>query len=103
MSRQQRDDIERELRRVVDRLTALPLDRLTGAGPDCRRAAEVLVDHTRAFDAAIPADARLPELQPHGLGAMLAVVGRDYLAVADEDADSDAVLDALVTLRRALP
>ena len=103
MTREQRADIERELRRVVDRLTTLPLERIAGTGPDCRRAAEVLVAHSRALDPSVPDDAKLPDLRPQGFGAMLAVLGRDYLAVAAADDDSAAVLDALVALRRALP
>ena len=34
---------------------------------------------------------------------MIAVLGRDYLAVVDDDPGADEVLAALVGLRRALP
>jgi hypothetical protein len=97
------EDIERELRRVVDRLTTLSLDRLATCGPDCRRTADVLVAHTRALDPEVPVGAAVPDLGPQGLGAMLAVLGRDYLAVVDSDPEAGDVLAALVTLRRALP
>ena len=98
-----REDVERELRRVVDRLTTVPLNRLADCGPACADAAAVLLAHTRARDAAVPEDAALPVLAPHGLGAMIAVLGRDYLAVVDDDPGADEVLAALVGLRRALP
>ena len=97
------EDVERELRRVVDRLMTLSLDRLETCGTDCRRAAEVLVARTRALDPEVPLGARVPDLGPQGLGAMLAVLGRDYLAVVDSDPAARDVLAALVALRRALP
>lgn len=96
-------DIERELRRVVDRLTSLPLARIAPYTDDCLGAADVLLTHTRAVDPTVPASAELPRLAPHGLGAMLAVLGADYLTVAAADPDCVAVLDTLVALRRALP
>lgn len=98
-------EVERELGRVVDRLTSMPLNRAATATDDCQRAAEEILEQTRRIDPAIPADARLPRLQPQGLGAMLAVVGNDWLnaARASSDPDVDPVLDALVRLRRALP
>lgn len=103
MSAQERDDIERELRRVVDRLTSLPLTRLVDVGDACQRAATVLLDRTRVLDPRVPEAAALPDLQPQGLGAMIAVLGRDYLAVCEGDPEPGVALDALVTLRRTLP
>lgn len=98
-------EVERELSRVVDRLTSMPLSRAASAADDCRLAAELIAARTRALGAPIPDDAALPTLGPSGLGAMIAVLGRDYLdaARASSEPDLDPVLDALVALRRALP
>ena len=98
-------DLERELDRVVGRLTSMALARAEGAAADCRRAALVIIEQTRLLTDEIPADAALPELGPQGLGAMLAVLGSDYLAVVRRvpDAEVSAVTAALVELRRALP
>ena len=98
-------EIERELRRVVDRLTSMPLDRAATASVDCHQTAEILLAQTRLLTDDIPADARIPELGPSGLGAMIAVLGRDYLraARAADVTDLTPALDALVALRRALP
>jgi hypothetical protein len=98
-------ELRRELDRVVDRLTTMPLARAQGAAADCRRAALVIVEQTRALTDDIPDDAAVPDLGPQGLGAMLAVLGADYLAAAGRvpDADVSTVTAALVALRRALP
>lgn len=103
MSTEQREEVERELSRVVDRLTAMPLTRAESAAADVRRCAEVLVAQGRALGVPIPADASLPTLAPQGLGPLVAVLGRDCLAAAGPDADLGPVLDALVRLRRELP
>jgi hypothetical protein len=99
------DDVERELWRVVDRLNSLPLTKAAAATSDVYAAAHVLLNQTRRLDPAVPADAGLPNLAPQGLGAMVAVLGGDWLdaARASSEPDIDPVLDALVTLRRALP
>ncbi len=99
------DDVERELRRVVDRLNSMPLTKAEASTEDVYAAAGVLLDHTRRLDRSVPDGARLPELRPQGLGAMLAVLGSDWLdaARASSEPDVNPVLDALVTLRRALP
>lgn len=98
-------DLERELGRVVDRLTSMPLAKAASASEDCRRACLVIVEQTRRLTDDIPADADLPALGPQGLGAMVAVLGNDYLAAARRSPAPDLapVLDALVRLRRALP
>ena len=98
-------EIELELRRVVDRLNSMPLDRAATATADCQRTAEILLAQTRLLTDDIPADAQIPTLGPSGLGALIAVLGRDYLnAARTADAkDLTPVLDALVALRRALP
>ena len=75
------------------------------AADDCHRTAEVILMRTRPLTDDIPADARLPRLEPQGMGALLAVVGHDYLRAAAESATpgDPQVLAALVALRRALP
>jgi hypothetical protein len=90
---------------VVDRLTSMPLARAERATADCQRTADLIVAHTRPLSADLPADARVPALGPHGLGAMIAVLGHEYLdaARASSHPDPGPVLDALVELRRALP
>ena len=97
--------LERELERVVDRLTSMPLARAERAAADCRHAALVIVDETRALTDDIPADAVLPDLGPQGLGAMLAVLGTDYVDAVRKvpGADVSVVTATLVELRRALP
>jgi hypothetical protein len=99
------DEVKRELQRVVDRLSSLPLAKTELAADDTMVAAQVLVDQTRLLTGEVPAEAQPPRLGSHGLGAMLAVLGREYLhaARASRDSDPAPVLDALVTLRRALP
>lgn len=98
-------ELERELDRVVDRLNSMSLARAEGSAADCRRAALVIVEQTRALTDQIPVDATVPGLGPHGLGAMLAVLGADYLATVRRapNADVSVVTAALVDLRRALP
>ena len=98
-------ELRRELDRVVDRLNGMPLARAEAAAADCRGAALVIVDPTRQLTDEIPDDAVVPALEPQGLGAMLAVLGSDYLAAAARSpaADVSDVTAALVALRRALP
>ncbi len=98
---QAEDQIRRELRRVTDRLLTVPLDRLGPIADHCRRTGEVLLAHTHDPDR--PADAALPRLAAGGLGAMIAVLGADYVDRIHTDADPESVLVALVDLRRALP
>lgn len=96
--------LEVELRRVVDRLDTMPLPRAESAAAGCRATAQFIVDRTRALSDEIPDGARVPAIGAHGLGSMLAVVGRDYLTAVSSQpgADITPVLDALVALRRAL-
>ena len=98
-------ELERELHRVVDRLISMPLTRAAGTAADCRRAALEIVEQTRILTDEIPAGAAVPELGPQGLGAMLAVLGTDYLEAARRTPHPDVsvVTAALVDLRRALP
>ena len=98
------DEVERELQRVVDRLTSMPLAKAVQSQQACLTAGEVLLRETRRIDPDVP-DAPLPTLGPQGLGAMIAVLGRDYLAAArhHEAVDDAPVVEALVALRRSLP
>jgi hypothetical protein len=99
------DEVERELRRVSDRLDSLPLGKAATAGPDVERAAQVILGQTRLLTAEVPDDAVIPQLGPQGLGALVAVLGSDWLdaARASNEPEVEPVLDALITLRRALP
>ena len=98
-------DVERELDRVVDRLTSMPLAKASTATPDVMAAAEALLGHCRQLDPQAPADATLPSLAPQGFGPLVAALGTDWLAAARTapDPDSDGVLNILVRLRRSLP
>lgn len=107
------DELETELRRIVDRLTSMPLARATSVAESCRELGEFLVAQTRLLTDEIPETARVPSLRPQGLGAMIAVLGRDYLAAAraavdagpdaDGDVDVTVVLQRLTNMRRSLP
>ena len=98
-------DVERELQRVVDRLASLSLAKVRGCSDDVLEAAAFILGEDRRLGADIPHGSTLPQLGPHGVGALLAVVGRDYLqtAKAAPGADIRPVLDRLVALRRSLP
>lgn len=102
MSTDTRDETERELRRVVDRLTTMPIGRTQAAQPAVQACADVLVAEGRRLGVPIPADASPGTPGPSGMGPMIAVLGGDCLRTADDD-DLGTVLEALVTLRRALP
>lgn len=99
----ERDDVERELERVVDRLNSMPLTKVALAAAEVQSCAETLVQEGRELGVPIPADAVLPALQPQGFGSMIAVLGDDCLRAAASDADLTGVLEALVALRRSLP
>ena len=98
-------EVERELERIVDRLNSMPLAKAGTASDDVHTTATLLLQQTRRISGSVPPAVELPRLAPQGLGAMLAVTGRDYLdaARASSDPDVSPVLDALVSLRRALP
>ena len=94
-----------ELARVVDRLNGMPLARAATATDSCYAVAEFLLDRTRDLTDEIPAGASLPRLAPAGLGALIAVLGRDYrdAVQAAPGTDVSAAVDRLVGLRRSLP
>ncbi len=98
-----RDDVERELRRVVDRLNSMPLNRAAEASTAVQECGADLVRLGRSWDVPIPAAAVLPTLEPQGFGSMIAVLGADCLDAAGADTDWEPMLATLVTLRRALP
>jgi len=98
-----RHETERELNRVVDRLNSMALPKADSAREDVQECAEALVAEGRRLGVPIPPDAVLPDLAAQGFGAMIAVLGRDCLAAAREDATLAPVHSALVALRRALP
>lgn len=101
-----REETERELRRVTDRLGSMPLTRLATTTDDVYACAHALVAAGRSMGVPIPDDAALPDLRPQAYGDLIAVLGHDCLTVdgtSDNDAALAPALEALVTLRRALP
>jgi hypothetical protein len=97
------DDVERELRRVTDRLASMPLSRLESTTSAVYACAERLVEIGRILGVPIPDDASLPQLGPQAYGDLIAVLGRDCLEVSGDDTDVSPLHTALVTLRRSLP
>ncbi|MCX8527627.1 MAG: hypothetical protein ORN20_05745 [Candidatus Nanopelagicales bacterium] len=93
-----REDIVRELERIVDRLGSMPLTRAHECEARVHSTAEAIVDLT-----AERSSRELPHLKAHALGPMVAVVGRDYLDIPGNDERDQQVLDLLIALRRALP
>ncbi len=103
-----REETERELRRVTDRLGSMPLQRLETTTEDVYACARALVAAGRSLGVPIPDDADLPDLGPQAYGDLIAVLGRDCLEAVSAEGMSagdelESVLAALVTLRRALP
>lgn len=100
-----RETIQVEADRVIDRLTGMPITRVDEAVRiSVRDAAQRIVDRTP--DPERPADARVPIVGPSALGAQLAVVVRDYLettTAASDDAAVAEVAEVLTQLRRSLP
>ncbi len=97
--------LETELERVVDRLNSMSLQRAATATESCYAVAEEMLAQTRLLDGQVPAKVTLPRLEPHGLGSLLAVLGRDFLEAAKATPLSDVqpVTDRLIELRRSLP
>lgn len=98
-----RHETERELDRVVDRLTHMPLTKAEEGRAAVRECADALFAESRRLGVPLPADARLPDLAPQGFGALIAVLGQDCLQSATTDDDLAATHAALVRLRRSLP
>lgn len=97
--------LDTELARVVDRLNSLPLTKVAAASESCHLLAARLVDETRRLTDDIPVDAEVPRLEPQGVGALIAVLGRDYREAAKAAPESDVsqVIAWLGELRRSLP
>lgn len=99
------DDVETELRRVVDRLTSMPLAKAEQSLDMTHHAAALILEQTRLIDPMIPAGATVPRVSVSAAGAQLAVLGNDYLEAVRgmPNAQVTPVLDELVSLRRSLP
>ncbi len=101
-----RERLRVEFGRLVDRLNSMPLARAESVTSSVYEVANQLLLRTRQIAPDVPADAELPRLGPHALGALIAVLGRDYMAAASttpSTTDVTSVVDALVDLRRGLP
>jgi hypothetical protein len=98
-------ELDTELARVVDRLSSLPLTKVALVRDDCHETAVRLVEETRRLTDDIPVHAEVPRLEPQGVGALIAVLGRDYREAAKAAPESDVsqVVAWLVELRRSLP
>jgi hypothetical protein len=99
------DDVEVELRRIVDRLNTMPLTRADSVAGPCRELALLLVEQTRRLVDDIPVDAEVPDLRVQGFGALIAVLGHDFVIAARraDQPDVTPVLATLVEVRRSLP
>jgi hypothetical protein len=101
-----RNRLDRELRRVADRLRTLGVARLERAGEDGRSPAARAHETAQAL-ADLAADAckrgrrALPVLPAHALADQVTVTGTDLLAEGD-DAAVAAGAERLADLRRAL-
>jgi hypothetical protein len=101
-----RERLDRELRRVTDRLRTLDVGRLERPGPDGRTPAEQAHDAAQAL-ADLAADAvrrgrrSVPVLPAYAVADQVAVTGHDLLAEGDVAAVRAGV-ERLVALRRAL-
>lgn len=98
--------LDRELRRVADRLRTLGPARLERAGEDGKSPATVAHQAAQALaDLAADAQGRgrraVPVLPAHALADQVTVTGNDLLVEGD-DAAVGAGADVLATLRRAL-
>jgi hypothetical protein len=101
-----RDRLDRELRRVTDRLRTLGLARLERPGPDGRTPAQRAHEVAQALaDLAADATGRdrrdVPVLPAHAVADQVAVTGLDLRAEGDPAAVGAGV-QRLVELRRSL-
>ena len=101
-----RELLNRELRRVTDRLRALDVGRLERPGPEGRTAAQLGLDTAQALaDLAASVAGRprrsVPVLPAHAVADQVTVTGHDLLAEGD-DAAIRAGVERLVALRRSL-
>ena len=98
-----REQLERELERLANRLETMPASRIDQDVIDRVHAtAEQIVALTKGTDR--PATAVLPRVEASALAAQLTVVVRDYWETTTTAAPDDAaVAQYLIDLRRSLP
>lgn len=96
------EEIRVEADRITQRLSTMPLNRLTETvAESVRSAAQRIVDLTS--DAERPEDATIPSLAPTGLAAQISVVVYDYQQSTTATSEDAAVVEVLTELRRSLP
>ncbi|MGN6523872.1 MAG: hypothetical protein ACTHMZ_11840 [Actinomycetes bacterium] len=90
-----REDLERELRRVRDRIAGLTLTQLQSGAPTRAELARQAAQRIADLDAEAEGAPRrpLPELSPFALADQLAVVTTDLLTAADQAAVDQAAPD----------
>ena len=97
-----REQLERELERLANRLETMPASRIDQDVIDRVHAtAEQIVALTKGTDR--PATAVLPRVEASALTAQLTVVVRDYRETTTAAPDDAAVAQYLIDLRRSLP
>ena len=97
-----REQLERELERLANRLETMPASRIHEDVIDRVHAtAEQIVALTQGRDR--PDTAVLPRVEASALAAQLTVVVRDYWETTTAASDDAAVAQYLIDLRRSLP
>ena len=97
-----REQLERELERLANRLEAMPASRIHEDVIDRVHAtAEQIVALTQGTDR--PDTAVLPRVEASALAAQLTVVVRDYWETTTAASDDAAVAQYLIDLRKSLP
>jgi hypothetical protein len=95
-------DFDLELRRVVDRLRGMPMNRLPAVRDAVWEACNTLLEITARLGD--PAPVELPDLRPTALGDQLAVIATDLRSAALHQHDVSALAEAadlLTQVRRA--
>ena len=97
-----REQLERELERLANRLETMPASRIDQDVIDRVHAtAERIVALTQGTDR--PDKAILPRVEASALAAQLTVMVRDYWETTTAASDDAAVAQYLIDLRRSLP
>ena len=97
-----REQLERELERLANRLETMPASRIHEDVIDRVHAtAQWIVALTQGTDR--PDTAILPRVEASALAAQLTVVVRDYQETTTAASDDAAVAQYLIDLRRSLP
>ena len=97
-----REQLERELERLANRLETMPASRIDRDVIDRVHAtAEQIVALAHGTDR--PDTAVLPRVEASALAAQLTVVVRDYWETTTAASDDAAVAQYLIDLRRSLP